>query len=107
MVFYNQCFPRFDLSAMVEIFKNFGKQRHTIQFRGWYLLTLATWSTTNGGVAYVTNTTSPLAYSRVDANGVPFFRMNVVNNSLTYETYRKGTAIADVWQGQLGIRYIF
>jgi TonB dependent receptor len=97
---------RFDLSAMVEIFKNFGKQRHTIQFRA-DIFNIGNMIDHKWGVAYVTNTTSPLAYSRVDANGVPFFKMNVVNNSLTYETYRKGTALADVWQGQLGIRYIF
>ncbi|MGG9963017.1 TonB-dependent receptor [Ferruginibacter sp. SUN106] len=97
---------RFDLSAMVEIFKNFGKQRHTIQFRA-DIFNIGNMIDHKWGVAYVTNTTSPLAYSRVDANGVPYFKMNVVNNSLTYETYRKGTSIADVWQGQLGIRYIF
>ena len=33
--------------------------------------------------------------------------MNTVNGSLNYETYRKGTAVADVWQAQLGVRYIF
>ncbi|GAB2806965.1 TonB-dependent receptor [Ferruginibacter profundus] len=97
---------RFDLSAMVEIFKNFGKQRHTIQFRA-DIFNIGNMIDHKWGVAYVTNTTSPLAYSRVDANGVPYFKMNTVNNSLTYETYRKGTSIADVWQGQLGIRYIF
>ena len=97
---------RFDLSVMVELFKNFGKQRHTIQFRG-DVFNIGNMLNNHWGVAHVTNTTSPLAYSRVDANGLPFFRMNTVNNSLTYETYRKGTAIADVYQAQLGVRYIF
>lgn len=97
---------RFDLSAMVEIFKNIGKQRHTIQFRG-DIFNIGNMIKNSWGVAHVTNTTSPLAYSRVDASGLPYFRMNTVNNSLTYETYRKGTSIADVWQAQLGIRYIF
>ena len=59
------------------------------------------------GVAHVTNTTSPLQLSRVDATGLPFFKMNTVTNSFNYETYRKGTSIADVWQAQLGVRYIF
>jgi hypothetical protein len=97
---------RFDLSAMVEIFHNFGKQRHTIQFRA-DIFNIGNMLNHKWGVAYVTNTTSPLAFSRVDASGVPYFKMNTVNNSLTYETYRKGTSIADVWQGQFGIRYIF
>ena len=59
------------------------------------------------GVAHVINTTSPLQLSRIDATGVPFFKMNPVNGSLNYETYRKGTSISDVWQAQVGIRYIF
>lgn len=97
---------RFDLSVMVELFRNIGKQRHTIQLRG-DIFNIGNMLNNQWGVAHVTNTTSPLAWSRTDANGVPFFKMNTVNNSLTYETYRKGTSIADVWQAQLGARYIF
>jgi hypothetical protein len=97
---------RFDLSTMVEIFRNIGKQRHTIQFRA-DIFNIGNMLNHHWGVAHVTNTTSPLSFSRVDANNLPYFRMNTVNNSLNYETYRKGTSIADVWQGQLGIRYIF
>ena len=97
---------RFDLSAMVEVFRNIGKQRHTIQFRG-DIFNIGNMINHHSGVAHVTNTTSPLTYTRVDANGLPYFRMVVLNNSLNYETYRKGTSIADVWQAQLGVRYIF
>ncbi len=97
---------RFDLSAMLEIFHVFGKQKHTIQIRA-DLFNVANMLNHKWGVAHVINTSTPLAFSRVDANGVPYFRMNTVNGSLQYETYRKGTAVADVWQGQLGIRYIF
>jgi hypothetical protein len=96
---------RFDLSVMLELFRNIGKQRHTIQFRG-DIFNIGNMINHRAGVAHVINTTSPLAYSRVDANGLPFFRMNTVNNSLNYETYRKGTSIADVWQAELGVRYI-
>ena len=97
---------RFDLSVLVELFKNLGKQRHTIQFRG-DIFNIGNMIDNSWGVADITNTTSPLSLSRVDATGIPFFKMNTVNNSLTYETYRKGTSIADVWQAQLGVRYIF
>ena len=97
---------RFDLSVMVELFRNILKQRHTIQFRG-DIFNIGNMINNKWGVAHVTNTTSPLAWSRTDANGLPFFKMNTVNNSLNYETYRKGTAVADVWQVQLGVRYIF
>lgn len=97
---------RFDLSTVVEIFHNFGKNRHTIQLRG-DIFNIGNLINNRWGVAHVINTTSPLAFSRVDANGLPYFRMNTVNGSLNYETYRKGTSIADVWQAQVGIRYIF
>jgi Carboxypeptidase regulatory-like domain/TonB dependent receptor len=97
---------RFDLSAMVELFRMIGKQRHTIQFRG-DIFNIGNMINSTSGVAHVINTTSPLTFSRVDANGLPYFRMVPLNNSLNYETYRKGTSIADVWQAQLGIRYIF
>ena len=97
---------RFDLSTMVEIFHKFGKNSHTIQLRG-DIFNIGNLINNKWGVAHVINTTSPLAFSRVDANGLPYFKMNTVNGSLNYETYRKGTSIADVWQAQLGIHYIF
>ena len=97
---------RFDLSVLVEFFHNFGKNRHTIQLRG-DIFNIGNMINNQWGVAHVINTTSPLALSRVDATGLPFYKMNTVNGSLNYETYRKGTSIADVWQAQLGVRYIF
>jgi Carboxypeptidase regulatory-like domain len=97
---------KMDLSAMVELFRNIGKQRHTIQFRA-DIFNIGNLLNSKWGVADVINTTSPLAFSKVDATGLPYYFMNTVNGSLNYSTYRKGTSIADVWQGQLGIRYIF
>lgn len=97
---------KFDLSAMVELFKVFGNTKHTIQFRA-DIFNVGNLINHKWGVADVVNTSSPLAYSRVDANGVPYYKMNTVNSSINYTTYRKGTNILDVWQGQLGIRYIF
>lgn len=97
---------RFDLSAMVEVFRVFGNTKHTIQFRA-DIFNVGNFVNNKWGVADVVNTSSPLSLSRVDAGGVPYFRMNTVNSSINYTTYRKGTSIADVWQGQLGIRYIF
>ena len=97
---------RFDLSVVVELFKNFGKNRHTIQFRG-DIFNIGNMINNKWGVPHITNTTSPLAWSRTDATGLPFFKMNTVNGSLNYETYRKGSSVADVWQAQLGVRYLF
>ena len=96
---------RLDLSTMVELFTNIGKSRHTIQFRV-DIFNVGNFINHKWGVADVINTSSPVA-ARAAVNNVPVFRYNLINNSLNYETYRKGTSIADVWQGQFGVRYIF
>ena len=99
---------RLDLSTVVELFRNIGKNRHTIQFRA-DIFNVGNFINHKWGVADVINTTSPVAARQPAANNpnVPVFRYNLLNNSLDYSTYRKGTSIADVWQGQLGVRYIF
>ena len=96
---------RFDLSTMVELFHNFGKQKHTIQLRA-DVFNFGNMLNHKWGVADVINTSAPVA-ARPAVNNVPVFRYNLVSNSLNYNTYRKGTSINDVWQAQLGIRYIF
>jgi len=98
---------RFDLSAMLELFHNIGKQRHTIQLRA-DIFNIGNLLNHSWGVGYVINNSSPLAARGYDAaTGQPIYRMNTVNNSLNYNTYRRGTSLVDVWQAQLGIRYIF
>jgi hypothetical protein len=97
---------RFDFSAQLELFSNIGKNRHTIQLRG-DIFNVGNLINHAWGVNNVVNTFNPLAYSTVDANGAPVFKMNRVNNSINYTTYRKSTSFGDVWQAQLGIRYIF
>ncbi|MBC7650269.1 MAG: hypothetical protein H7101_00815 [Deinococcales bacterium] len=60
------------------------------------------------GVGQSINTSSPIAATNsVDANGAPLFRMNTFNNSINYTTFRRSTSINDVWQAQIGVRYIF
>ncbi len=98
---------RFDLSAMLELFTMVGKNRHTIQLRA-DIFNIGNLIDPSSGVGYVVNNAAPLAARGYDAaTGVPLFRMNTVNNSLTYETYRRGASLIDVWQAQFGIRYIF
>lgn len=96
---------RFDLSTMVELFRNIGKSRHTIQLRA-DVFNFGNLLNPKWGVADVVNNSAPIA-ARPAVNNVPVFRMNLVNNSLYYSTYRKGTLVNDVWQAQLGVRYIF
>jgi len=97
---------RFDFSTQLELFRNIGKNRHTIQLRA-DIFNIGNLLNSAWGVSNFVNTFNPLAAAGVDANGIPLFRMNRVNNSINYTTYRKGTGFGDVWQGQLGLRYIF
>jgi Carboxypeptidase regulatory-like domain len=98
---------RFDLSAMLELFTMVGKNRHTIQLRA-DIFNIGNMIDPSWGVGYIPNNTSPLNARGYDpATGVPVFRMNTVNNSLNYETLRRGASLIDVWQAQFGIRYIF
>jgi hypothetical protein len=98
---------RFDLSAMLELFSNIGKNRHTIQLRA-DIFNIGNMFSSKWGVGNVVNNTSPLETRGYNpATGEPIYRMTAVNGSLDYTTYRKGTGLIDVWQAQLGIRYIF
>jgi hypothetical protein len=97
---------RFDFSTQLELFRNIGKNRHTIQLRA-DIFNIGNMINNAWGVDNFVNTFNPLVAANVDANGVPLFRMNRVNNSINYSTYRKSTNLGDVWQAQFGIRYIF
>jgi hypothetical protein len=96
---------KFDLSAVLELFRQIGKNRHTIQFRG-DIFNFGNMINSEWGVADVVNTVNPLT-ARPAVNNVPLFRMTPVSNKINYTTYRKGTSLLDVWQAQLGVRYIF
>jgi hypothetical protein len=97
---------RFDFSTQLELFRNIGKNRHTIQLRA-DIFNMGNLINNAWGVGNFVNTFNPLTAAGVDANGVPVFRMTRVSNSINYSTYRKSTSIGDVWSAQFGIRYIF
>lgn len=97
---------RWDFSTQLELFRNIGKNRHTIQLRA-DIFNVGNLIKSNAGVSNFVNTFNPLTAAGVDANGVPQYRFTRVSNSINYTTYRKGTGIGDVWQAQFGIRYIF
>ena len=98
---------RFDLSVMLEMFANIDKKRHTIQLRA-DIFNVGNMISPKQGVGYVVNNNAPLAARGYNpTTGAPIFRYNAVNNSLNYTTYRRGTSLNDVWQAQLGIRYMF
>ncbi len=98
---------RIDVSVQLELFRNIGKNRHTIQLRA-DIFNFGNMINPASGVSYFVNTLNPLTASgTVDPSGAPIYRMTRVNNSINYSTYRKNTTVSDVWSAQFGVRYIF
>ncbi|MFZ6013768.1 MAG: hypothetical protein ACOYXT_25740, partial [Bacteroidota bacterium] len=72
------------------------------------------WLNNKWGVGWAINQNRPVRVQSVSAGGVPVYRMNVLGvdantgalNKLT-DSYRRDASINDVWQAQIGIRYIF
>lgn len=105
-------FSRIDLAITQDIFINVGGKKHNIQLRA-DLFNLANFFNSNKGVGNVTTTTSPLRYSSVDASGKPAYTLATQvdpatnQNILLRDAFVKSKAIDDVFQAQLGLRYIF
>jgi hypothetical protein len=102
---------RLDFSAMTEFFIKTGVEggkqtRHTLQFRC-DIFNIGNMIRSKWGVGDILNNTAILRYDKLDANGVPLYRMTTVNRSLDYAPTRKSAFISDVWQLQLGVRYYF
>ncbi|MFC4230829.1 carboxypeptidase regulatory-like domain-containing protein [Parasediminibacterium paludis] len=101
---------RFDLSVKLELFRNIGGNRNTIQLTG-DIFNVGNLINHKYGVGDVVNNSSPVTFNAVDANGLPSFKFSpqTVNgvSTLNYSTLRKGTSLSDVWQAQFGVRYIF
>ncbi|TXT30720.1 MAG: hypothetical protein FD136_1616 [Chitinophagaceae bacterium] len=61
---------RFDLSTQLELFRNIGKNKHTIQIRA-DIFNFGNLINNAAGVSNFVNTFNPLTAAGVDANGVP------------------------------------
>lgn len=108
-----QQFPwltRFDFSAEQDINIKVGKKVNTIRFRA-DILNVGNLISNTAGLTYTAATTAPLTLTSVDAAGNPSYRLatQVVNNKtvLLQDTFVKNYALSNVYQIQLGIRYIF
>lgn len=95
-----------DFSFVQEFFVDVKGKRNTLQFRV-DIFNFGNLLNDNWGVGRTTNNTSPLQFRSINGEGEPVYRFSTVNNALPSETYRTRVTIDDVWQMQLGIRYIF
>lgn len=103
---------RLDLTAVQEFSIRLGKRdkKNTIQIRA-DVLNFGNLLNDSWGVGNQSTTTNPLSFASVAANGTPSFRLatQVINGSteLLRDSFVKSINLDNVWQAQLGIRYIF
>lgn len=102
---------RFDFNFVQELRPVIKGKTHTIQLRA-DIFNIGNLFNNKWGVGYRTNTSAPLTYSKVDANGTPIYKMTLVkdsngDDSINYSTFTRTVNLQDLWQAQLGIRYTF
>lgn len=113
---YYPWLTRFDLTVVQEVFIKVGGKKNTLQFRADILnfgnMLNDKWGVGNTQTTSNFNNASPLTFSNtVTADGTPSFRMatRVVNGQtiLLDRPFVKTISVGNVWQAQLGVRYIF
>lgn len=103
---------RFDLTFMQEFFVKVGKneKKNTIQLRA-DILNFSNLLNNAWGVGNQSTSVTPLTLASVNAEGTPVYRMGTqsVNGQtvLLQDAFTKSINIDNVWQAQIGIRYIF
>ncbi len=102
---------RFDFSVEQDFFIKLGKSEKTNTFRFRVdILNASNLLNNEWGVGNVNTTNQPLNY-RGRVNGVPVYRLatQVIDGSteLLRDAFRKSATIDDVYQIQIGLRYIF
>ncbi len=107
---------RVDLTITQEFYIRVGKEgkKNTIQLRA-DVLNFGNLLNNKWGVGYLTTTATPLTNSSISAAGVPTYRLNtqVITEGTTNKTillrdsFVKNVSIDNVWQAQIGLRYIF
>lgn len=101
---------RADLSVIQEFFVKVGGKRNTLQVRA-DMRNFTNLLNEKWGAFRSLTQTSILTAAGVNANGIPQFRMATTGSGtsqkLVNSTYLYSPTISDVWQLQLGVRYIF
>ncbi|HKZ37456.1 MAG TPA: TonB-dependent receptor [Chryseolinea sp.] len=95
-----------DLSFVQEFFVDIKDKRNTLQLRV-DVFNFGNLLNNKWGVGDAIVNSSPLQFRSINGSGAPVYRFNAVNNELPTSTYRTRVGIEDVWQMQLGVRYIF
>jgi len=98
-------YHRMDFNFQQDIFNNFGKQRHTLQFNAAFINFLNLLNKDWGiKKQYVVN--NPLRVASVSA-GTPSYQLATFNGVPITNTYINVNSTTTTWGIQLGLRYIF
>lgn len=107
---YYPWLTRFDFSFVQEFYVAVGakKTKNTIQLRA-DILNVGNFINNKWGVQYSSTSTQPLSVVSVGTDGTPVYRLGTVNSGkeLLSDSFVKVANIGNVWQAQIGIRYIF
>ncbi len=102
---------RFDVSIVQEFFVKVKGKRNTLQFRA-DILNIGNRINNKWGVSQRVTNPQILAFSSVNSAGEPLYKLATQKNvdgstTLIRDTYSKNSSVYDVWQAQIGLRYIF
>ncbi|MBL7818126.1 MAG: TonB-dependent receptor [Saprospiraceae bacterium] len=101
---------RLDLTVTQEAYLKVKGKKHTLQFRA-DIFNVGNLLNNKWGVGNVLTTNRPLTFVSVSGTGVPTYRFTTqsINGStvLLKDTFVKSVSSDDVYQIQLGVRYIF
>jgi hypothetical protein len=98
---------RLDLSFVQEFFVNVGGKRNTLQLRA-DVFNFTNMVNNRWGVGQIYVNDTPISVRSIDPNTMePTYRLNPSGGTLPTNTFRRTANIGDVWQMQLGLRYIF
>ncbi len=96
-----------DLSLQQELYVKVGERKHTIQLR-WDVYNFGNMLNKAWGVANRVQYAAPLTYaSRDAATNQNIYTWQAVNGRLVTDPLLPSASLSDVWQSQIGIRYIF
>jgi hypothetical protein len=103
-------FTRVDFTFVQDFNFLVGSKKHTLQFRA-DVFNVGNMINNKWGVGNIITTRTPLTFAAVDAGGVPSYRIatEVIDGQtvLLKNTFNRSKTIDDVYQIQLGVRYIF
>ncbi|MGY6559760.1 MAG: TonB-dependent receptor [Nitritalea sp.] len=98
---------RLDFSFVQDFFLNLKGKKNVLQFR-MDIFNVTNLINSNWGVGSIIANESPIAITRIDPDTLtPVYQLNPSRGELPTNTFVRTANIGDVWQMQLGLRYIF